>query len=165
VINRPVLVSYLEISFSWAYSAAMDEPSQPRRFVQHWPLVAVGTAWLLLFAGFLGSEIVRASVAIGGIALMVYQWRTYRKTSNGAQLVFLSLIVAGFGLASVWLALNVVRFYTYNPESAHLWAWHMLVIRVQDALIWGIGALVVTVSLWTLLQFAQWFGRRMSSSP
>ena len=103
-------------------------------------------------------------MTVGSIALMFYQWLTYRKTSSGAQLVFLSLIVAGYGLASLWLALNVVRFYTYNPESAHLWASHMFVIRVQDALVWGVGALVVAVSLWALLQFAQWLGRRVSPS-
>ena len=133
--------------------------------MRHWPLVAAGAVWLLLFAGFLQSELVRASVAAGCIALMVYQWLTYRKTSSGAQqLVFRSLIVAGYGLASIWLALNVVRFYTYNPESARVWAWHILVIRVQYALVWSIGALVVAVSLWTLLQFAQWLGRRVSPS-
>jgi|ERR1700722_2604992 hypothetical protein len=142
----------------------MDEPQQPRRFIRHWPLVAASTVWLLFFAGFLHSEIVRASVAVGCIALMVYQWLTYRKTSSGAQLVFLSLIVAGYGLASLWLALNVVLFYTYNPESAHVWASHIFVSRVQYALIWGVAALCVAVSLWALLQFAQWLGRRVSPS-
>jgi hypothetical protein len=132
--------------------------------VRHWPLVTVATVRLVLFAGFPHSEIVRAAVAIGCIALMLYQWLTYRRSDSGAQLVFLSLIVAGFGLASVWLALNVVRFYTYNPESDHTWAWHMLVVRVQDVLVWGIGALALVVSLWAVLQFARWLGRRFSAA-
>jgi hypothetical protein len=97
------------------------------------------------------------------MGLMLYQWLTYRRTSSGARLVFQSLIVAGFSLASVWLALNVVRFYTYNPESERIWAWHGVVAQIQEALLWVIGALALAVSLWALLQFAQWLGRRVST--
>jgi hypothetical protein len=121
------------------------------------------SVWLLLFAGFLQSEIVRASIAFACMGLMLYQWLTYRRTSSGARLVFQSLIVAGFSLASLWLALNVVRFYTYNPESEPVWVWHGLVARIQDALVWVIGALAIAVSLWALWQFAQWLGRRVST--
>jgi len=56
--------------------------------------------WLVLFTGFLQSEVLRAAVAVACIALMLYQWLAYRKTSTGARFVFLSLIVAGFGLSS-----------------------------------------------------------------
>jgi hypothetical protein len=100
-------------------------------------------------------------LAVGSIALILYQWLTYRKTTSGALFVFLSLIVAANGLASVWLALNVVRFYTYNPDSEQAWAWHMVVVRIQVALVWGRGAIVVAVFLCALLLFARWLGRRV----
>lgn len=106
--------------------------------------------WLLLFTGYLQSEVLRAAVAIACIALMLYQWLAYRKTSTGARFVFLSLIVAGFGLSSVWLALNVVRFYTYGYESHGMGLWHGYVIHAQDILLWFIGALVVVVSIWAV---------------
>jgi hypothetical protein len=81
---------------------------------------------------------------------MLYQWLAYRKSTAGAQFVFLTLIVAGFGLSFVWLALNVVRFYTYGHEFDGMGLWYAYVIRTQDILLWFIGALVVVVSVWAL---------------
>ena len=106
--------------------------------------------WLLLFTGFLQSEVLRATVAVVCIALMIYQWLAYRKTTAGAQFVLLSLIVAGFGLSSVWLALNVARFYTYGHKSDGMGLWHVYVIHAQDIILWLIGSLAVVVSLWAL---------------
>lgn len=120
-------------------------------------LVAI-TAGLLLAVvpAFFRSEIVRAVVAVGCIGLMVYQWLTYRKTISGSNFILLSLVIAGVTLASLWLALNVVRFYTYDPESGRTWAWHSLVIRIQTPLAWVVGLLVVIVFVWALLLLARW---------
>jgi len=128
----------------------VSESLQSRLLTRHWPLVIPALVWLLLFTGFLQSEVLRAAVAVACIALMLYQWLAYRKTSTGARFVLLSLIVAGFGLSSVWLALNVVRFYTYGHESAGMGLWHVYVIHAQDILLWFIGTLVVVVSVWVV---------------
>jgi hypothetical protein len=116
--------------------------------------------WILVFAGLLHSEIVRALLAVGCTGLMIFQWLIYRKTDRGTQLLFLSLVVTALGLSSVWLGLNVVRFYTYDPESPQTWAWHMLIAHVQEIIEWTVVALVSVVFLWGLLLVARWLNRR-----
>ena len=148
----------------------MTDFLQRRRLVRHWPSLAAITAWLLLVVVpvFFQSEIVRAVVAIASICLMIYQWFTYRKTIRGSNFTLLSLVVAGVSLASLWLALNVVRFCTYDPESERIWAWHTLVIRIQTPLVWAVGLLSVVVFVWALLLLARWFvgkARILTGSP
>jgi hypothetical protein len=135
---------------------------QRSRLVRHWPMLVAIAAWLVLAVvpAFFQSEIVRAVVAIGCMGLMVYQWVTYHKTISGSNFTLLSLVVSGVTLASLWLALNVVRFYTYDPESARTWAWHTLVIRIQTPLSWVVGLLVAIVFVWALLLLARWFSRK-----
>jgi hypothetical protein len=132
------------------------------RLVRHWPMLVAIAAWLVLAGvpAFFQSEIVRAVVAVGCICLMVYQWLIYRKTISGSNFMLLSLVVAGFTLASLWLALNVARFYTYDPEIDLAWAAHTLVIRIQTPLAWIVGLLVVIVSVWALLLLARWLSRK-----
>jgi hypothetical protein len=138
------------------------ESLQRRRLVQHWPLLVPVAAWLLLFGGLLQSEIVRAVIAVGCFALMIYQWMAYRKTYRGSTLVFVSLIVAGFALASIWLALNVVRYYAYGHESDNLGMLYSTVVRVQGILIWPIGVLVMIVCVWAIVGFSRWLVARVS---
>ena len=140
----------------------MIELLERRRLFQHLPLLIPAAVWLLLFGGLLQSEIARAVIAVGCLALMIYQWMAYRKTYSGSKLVFVSLIVAGFALASIWLALNVVRFYTYGHESDSLGMLYFSVVRVQSVLIWPIGVLVVAVCVWAIVEFARWLVRRVS---
>lgn len=93
---------------------------------------------------------------------MVIQWLTYRRAIKGAHFAFLASVVAGFGLANLWLALNVVRFYTYDAESGS--KIHVVIIRVQDALVWIIAALVVVVAVWRLFGVVCWVGKRMATA-
>ena len=116
--------------------------------------------WILLFAGLLRSEIVRAVLAVGCTGLMIFQWLIYRKTDRGTQLLFLSLVVTTLGLSAVWLVLNVVRFYTYDPESPQTWSWHTLIADVQEIIEWTVVALASVVFLWGLLLVARWLNRR-----
>ena len=140
----------------------MSESHQPNRFMRHWPLLAALS--ILLCAANLRSEIVRAVAAVGCFSLMIYQSLIGRRTWSGARFVFLSLIAGNVGLVSVWLALNVVRFYTYAPESERIWSWHELVICVQNSLLWGIAAVAVIVSVWALLHFARWVMMQVSAA-
>jgi hypothetical protein len=131
-----------------------------QKLVQHWPLLVPVAAWLLLFGGAIQSEIVRAVIAVGCFALMIYQWILYRRTHRGSRLLFVSLIVAGFMLASIWLALNVVRFYSYGHPSDNLGLLYSCVVRVQDSLIWPIGVLVTIVCVWSTVGFGRWLVAR-----
>jgi hypothetical protein len=136
---------------------------QRRRLVLHWPMLGAITAWLLIAVvpAFFYSEIIRAIVAIGCIGLMAYQWLTYRKTISGSNFMLLSLLVAGFTLASLWMTLNVVRFYTYDHVNDRMGAWHSLVIRIQTPLAWVVGLLVVIVSVWALLLLVSCLSRKV----
>jgi hypothetical protein len=138
----------------------VSEPRPQHRLIRHWPLLLPPAMWILLFAGLLRSEIVRAVLAVVCTGLMIFQWLIYRKTDRGTQLLLLSLVVTTLGLSSVWLGLNVVRFYTYDPESPQTWAWHTLIAHVQEIIEWVIVALASVVVLWGLLLVARWLNRR-----
>ncbi len=133
--------------------------------LDHLPLIVAIAAWLvvawvpLLFT----SEIVRAALAVTCIGLMAFQWAIYRKRFFGAQLALLSLIVAWFIVASLWLGLNVVRYYTYNPEDARTWAWHTAVIQIQFPLAWAMVLLVPVVAVWLMFLFARWLSSKIRS--
>jgi hypothetical protein len=138
------------------------ESLQRRGWVQTWPLLVPVAAWLLLFEGLLQSEVVRAVIAVGCFALMIYQWIVYRRTYRGSTLVFVSLIVAGFALASIRLGLNVVQYYSYGHESDNLGMLYSSVVRMQGILIWPIGVLVMIVCVWAIVGFARWLAAKVS---
>ena len=117
--------------------------------------------WVLLLAGLLNSEIVRAVLAVFCTALMIYQWLIYRKTNRGMQLLFLWLVVGGLTLSSIWVGLNVVRFYTYDPESNRMWAWHMLIVQIQEIIKWAVVGLAAIAFLCGLLLLARWINERL----
>jgi hypothetical protein len=130
--------------------------------VRHWPFMVAFVAWLLLLLPtFFQSEIIRAVVALICMALMVVQWLIHRKATSGADFAFLSLVVAGFSLINLWLALNVVRFYTYDADSGR--GVHMTIIRIQDSLVWTIGVLIAVISVWALFAIVRWLGKRMAT--
>jgi hypothetical protein len=129
---------------------------------RHWPLTIAFAAWLLLLVAFFQSEIVRAVVAVVCIALMVVQWLIYRKATTGELFAFLSVIAGGFGLANLWLLLNVVRFYTYDADSGS--GVHFLVIRIQDALLWVVVAVLAVTCVWALSVVARWLGRNLRTT-
>ncbi len=97
-------------------------------------------------------------LAITCIPLMLYQWQVYRRSARGARFVFLSLVVAGLTLASAWLALNVVRGYTYDGDHpGGIYGW---VVLIQDVLVWATGALLIVVAVWVMVYFAVWLSRK-----
>ena len=121
---------------------------------RHLPL-AIG-ACSLIVAVYVGDETVRAIVAVGSILLMIYQYLVYRKASKGSRLVFLTIFPLEVGLLSAWLALNVARAYTYEPETASTWAWHERLIDLQDLLSWAVAVLGAISLTWMLLRFTRW---------
>jgi hypothetical protein len=133
-------------------------------FLLHWPLLIPTGVCVLLFSRLLTSDVLKGVLAIACIALMAYQWQVYRRSVRGARFVFLSLVVTGLTLASMWLALNVVRVYTYDGESGLIYG---SVVRIQDGLVWVTGALLIVVTVWIVVYFVIWLigkGRVLVSS-
>ena len=143
----------------------MNDTASKRWFVRQWPLIVAITAWILVaqVPAFFRSEIIRGALAVGCLGLMVYQWSLYRKMASGANLSFLSLIAAGFALASIWLGLNVARFYTYDPENAYTWAWHLGMARVQTVVAYALLLVVALVAVWMIFLIISWLNRRRHS--
>lgn len=104
---------------------------------------------------------IRAVLAAFCTALMFYQWLIYRKTNRGMQLLFLSLVVGGLALSSVWIVLNVIRFHTYDPESNRVWAWHMLIVQIQEMIKWAVVGLAAVAFLCGVLLLAGWINKRL----
>lgn len=136
------------------------QSTEDSRWQRHWPLLLTGVAWL--FVGLFPSQIVRAILAVASIVLMLYQWLKYRRTTHGYGFAFSSVIVAGFFLASVWLALNVSRVYTYSPEEERTWALHESIVAIQVALVWAIGVFLMAALVLALLWLAQWLARQLA---
>ena len=122
--------------------------------LRHWPLLVPTTVWVLLFAGFLRSDVLHAVLAVTCIGLMFYQWRAYRSSDTGVRLVFWRLVVSGLALASLWLGLNVIRVYTYDGgESGRVYGF---VVRVQDRLVEVTLALLAILIAWVMFDLARW---------
>ena len=138
------------------YSCVVKESSH-RVLLLHWPLLVPTAVWVLLFSGLLASEVLRAVLAIACIALMLDQWQVYRRSASGERFAFLSLLVVGFILASLWLGLNVVRFYTYDGDAPGRICG--LVVRVQERLVWIMAGLLIVVAAWVVVYFAVWLSR------
>jgi hypothetical protein len=133
------------------------------RCSRHAALILAIALWLLSFAVimFFGrlrfgremlDEAIRLTLSVGIIALLAFQWILYRKSTSGRHFAFLTAMLVALSLPAVWLAINVVRFYTYNASVEHAdsveASIHWLAIRVQDGLIWvGLMAFVVATVL------------------
>ena len=63
------------------------------------------------------SEPVRALAAIVCLGLLVQSWFVQKQYARSRrQLVLVTLILSLPALASVWLGLNVIRFYSYDGD-------------------------------------------------
>lgn len=118
------------------------------KIARHAGLIAAMFLWcllvtvVLLLGGFrreILDEGIRLAVSLITIALLSWQWVLYRKTTSGTHFAFLAAVLATLSLPAVWLALNVIRFYTYDGDNTDSLAGsvHHLVIRVQEGLVWA----------------------------
>jgi hypothetical protein len=133
-------------------------PRASESTLRWWSLAAV----IALFGSILlGTQMqsrdlhpIHALVSILCIALLGHSWLTQRRyVRNRQELVFLTLVLSLPGLAAVWLGLNVIRFYSYNPDSppsGYYW-----VIPSQDA-VWWLGCAVASILVvWAMITFAR----------
>jgi len=96
-----------------------------------WSLFAVFVVFGLVVSGILLSEPGRAVASVLCILLLIQSWVIQRKYARSRErLVLLSLALSLPALAALWLGLNVLRFYSYNPESpAQVYS---AVVRTQE---------------------------------
>jgi hypothetical protein len=162
-VITPVIANVVELGCDLTYSAGVIEAPQRGRLLRHWPLLVAITEWVIVawVPTLFQSEIVRLLLALTCMSLMVLEWVIYRKTIVGSQFLLLYLIVAWFTLTSLWLALNVLRYYTYNPESQRIWAGHTLVSQIQIPVALAAAVLMPVVILWVLILFAGWISGRI----
>lgn len=127
------------------------------RILRYWPLIITFALWVVLVLRLFDSHGLRFVISIASVALLIYQWRIYRKTCAGLHLTFLSTVLVSLSVPCFWLALNVVRFYTYdadNPYSTRGWL-YFHVIRAQDTILWVGVVLVVLVCVFGVLDVAR----------
>jgi hypothetical protein len=132
-----------------------------RAFNRSWSFLVLIGAFLLMLAGRLTSEPVRAVVAVLSLVLTVQCWKAQRPYVKArSRVVLLTLILLLPALGSIWLGLNVVRYYSYDPESPE--SLYSTVVRIQDVLV-SCGFVVGLIAMqWRIAEIAMVVGRRIS---
>src|SRR5882762_5684255 len=136
-------------------------PTTPVAVTRSWSMGVVFVILGLIFLGVLPSEPGRAVASILCLALLVHSWLAQRRHVQTRQLLFLTLLLSLPALASLWLGLNVIRFYSYAPESSAPVYWAM--VRSQNVIEWCARALVVAVTLWTVAALGRWLAKSISA--
>jgi hypothetical protein len=130
-------------------------------FRRGWSMLVVFGLFCLIMSGDMRPQPSRAAVAILSMGLVVESWfaqRRYTKTRTG--LALLGLILSLPALGSLWLGLNVVRSYSYAPESrALLFA---MVVRLQEIVVDCATAIGVIVFFWSTAEVSVFLGKRIS---
>lgn len=126
-----------------------------------WSLIAVVAIFGLVASGILGSEPGRAVASVLCMALLVQSWvmqRRCARTREGLVLLTLALSLPAF--ASLWLGLNVLRFYFYAPESrTQLYPGVVRLQQMIQSVAYVIGLVVV---FWTIVELSCFLAERIS---
>lgn len=128
-------------------------------FMQYWPSATTVVTLGLVAKGYVLSELLRGVISIACIALAVCQWKIYRRRQRFSLPGFALLALT---MVSIWLGLNVIRYYTYPGHSMEILRWYGLVVRTQELLIWPILGCVLVVTLWAILNLAHWIAGQVS---
>ena len=137
----------------------MNDTAHDRSILRWWPLTIMAALWVGLVLRLSHSEVLRLLVSIASLALLTYQRRILRRNCAGLHLTFLTTLLVSVSIPCFWLALNVVRFYTYNaaadrPYSTGGWI-YFYVVRAQDIIAWVGVALLTLVCILGILDFAR----------
>ena len=135
----------------------MSVSTRASGFARQWPAAAMATS--LVAAANTSSEPLRGVISIMCIGLAVYQWTIYRR---GQRFSLPGFVLLTLTMVSLWLGLNVIRYYTYRRHSMGILGWHGLVIRTQELLMWPILCAVLIVTLWAIIDLAHWIAGRVS---
>src|SRR5215472_16606980 len=126
-----------------------------------WSLLTVFVIFGLVVSGILLSEPGRAVASVLCILLLIQSWVVQRKYARSRErLVLLSLFLSLPALAAVWLGLNVLRFYSYDPESpAQV---HSAVVRIQEVIQNLAIAVGLDVLFWAIVDLSCFLAGRIS---
>jgi len=131
-------------------------------FARSWSLVAVFAIFGLVVSGVLVSEPARAVSSVLCIALLIQSWimqRRYARTHE--RLAFLSVALCLPALASIWLGLNVLRFYSYTGGAPTLT--YSTVVRLQGIILGVAYAAALVVGFWGIVELSCWLAERISN--
>src|SRR5258708_19777844 len=126
-----------------------------------WSLIGVVGILGVVVWGILLSEPGRAGASVLSLALVIQSWVMQRKYARTRErLVLLTLALSLPALASLWLGLNVLRFYSYAPESrAQLYS---SVVRLQEMIQSVAYAIGLVVVFWTIVELSCFLAERIS---
>ena len=126
-----------------------------------WSLLLLLTLFLLIMSGTLLSEPGRAVVAVLSFALIAPCWfAQYKHVKSRSRLVLLALVLALPGLGTLWLGLNVIRFYSYAPEAPT--SLYSAVVRIQ-AIVVDLAIVMGLVAMpWSIAEIASVIGKAIS---
>jgi hypothetical protein len=129
--------------------------------VRSWSLIAVVAIFGLVVSGILLSEPGRALASVFCMALVVQSWAVQRRYARTRERLVLFTLALGLpALASLWLGLNVLRFYSYAPESrAQLYS---TVVRLQELIQNVAYAIGLVVFFWTIVELSCFLAERIS---
>jgi hypothetical protein len=133
----------------------------PPSLARSWSLIVVFSIFWLILSGILLSEPGRAVASVLCMTLVLQSWFTQRRyTKSRERLVLFTLALGLPALASLWLGLNVVRFYSYAPESrANLYS---AVIRLQAIIEDVAYAVGLVVFFWTIVELSCFLAKCIS---
>ncbi len=126
-----------------------------------WSLIVVLAIFGLVASGKLSSEPARAGASFLCLGLVTQSWIIQRRyTKNRERLVLLTLVLSLPALGSLRLGLNVLRFYSYAPESqASLYS---VVVRLQGIIQEAGYAISMVVAYWTIVELSCFLAGRIS---
>jgi hypothetical protein len=133
--------------------------AKPSAFTRGWSLlVVIGIFGLVIV---FRSEPGRAVASVTCLALVIQSWFTQRRyVKSRERLVLVALVLSLPALASVWLGLNVLRFYSYDPVSD--FSVYSTVVRLQAMIEGVVYANGLVVFFWTIVEISCFLAERIS---
>lgn len=111
-----------------------------------------------------GNEVGHAFISITCLALLIHSWSIQRMHVRSLpRLVLLTLALCLPALASLWLGLNVIGYYSYESAVEHNGQLHGVVIYTQDIIFLCFAGLALVVTVWTLFELAHWLAARIKA--
>jgi len=137
-------------------------PQASAVLVRSWAVVAVLAVFGLVVSGVLKSEPGRAVASVLCIALVVQSWIVQRRyVRNRERLAFLTLALSLPALASIWLGLNVLRFYSYPGDAPS--QTYSTVVTLQETIQDVACAVAMVVGFWAIVEFSCSLAERISN--
>jgi hypothetical protein len=133
----------------------------PSAFTRGWSLIVVIGIFGLVISGVLRSEPGRAVASVVCLALVMHSWFTQRRhVKSRKRLVLVALALSLPALASVWIGLNVLRFYSYDPVSDI--SVYSTVVRLQEIIEGVAYAIGLVVFFWTIVEISCFLAEHIS---